>query len=53
MINQKLNPFKTEVQNNLASPAYFMKKEMYHNFKMRGNFLKIEAVFEITKKAYQ
>ena len=30
-----------------------MKKDLLHEMKIRGRFLKIEAVDEFTKKAYQ
>ena len=47
------NPYNTEIQIDSASPVSFMKKDLLHELKTRDTFLKIEAVDEITRKAYQ
>ena len=43
----------TEMEIDSASPVSFMKKNLLHECKLRVRFLRVEAVDEITKKAYQ
>ena len=47
------NPYFTIIQINSDNPVSFVKKDLLHELKKRDNFLKIEAVDEFTKKAYQ
>ena len=47
------NPYVTETQIDSASPASFMKKDLFQERKIRDRFLRIEAVDELRKKSYQ
>ena len=47
------NPYSTENQIDSVSPVSFMEKDLLQELKIRDRFLKIEAVDEFTKKAYQ
>ena len=47
------NPYSTEIQIDSASSVSFMNKDLLHELKIRDRFLKIQAVDEFTKKAYQ
>ena len=47
------NPYYTEIQIDSASPVSFMKIDLLQELKIPDRFLKIDAVDEFTKKAYQ
>ena len=48
-----LNPYFTKIQIDSATRVLLMNLKLLHELKIRDRFLKIEAVNEFTKKAYQ